>query len=200
MRYVCLLPLILAAHVNSAAAEWAPVRKVEGIQVEGRENPSGFNTHRAEVFLCTGMSDLAAYIADTSRYDEWIPNLEQVRLLEASADSVIYYMKSKAPWPVKPRDMVYQLTDLNVSPDALELAVAIKGLPAYLPESKEAYRMREAAGEWRIVPEADGLRVTHQFYVDPGNVPKLFANRSMATSLAKTLINLARQFPCQLDS
>ena len=105
-------------------------------------------------------------------------------------------MKTKAPWPLNPRDMIYQLTNMRLSNDSLEVGIAVKGLPTYLPEMNDAVRMRNVMGEWRIVPEGEGLRVRHQLYVDPGSVPKFFANRRLATSLATTLINLSRQFRC----
>jgi hypothetical protein len=195
---VVILSLALVGSAG-AEADWVVARTIEGVKVEARGTPSGFKIHRGDVLLCTEIANLEAYIADTSRFHEWIPDLDQVRLLDVSDGSVVYYMTTKTPWPLKPRDMIYQLTDMRLSNDSLEVGIVVKGLPTYLPETNDAFRMREVTGEWRIVPEGKGLRVRHQLYVDPGSVPKFFANRRLATSLAKTLINLSRQFQCQTE-
>ncbi|NIP16462.1 MAG: hypothetical protein GWM88_17615 [Pseudomonadales bacterium] len=166
------------------------------MEVEGLMMPSGFRSHRAQVDVCTNLADLRAFISDTSRFHEWIPDLAEVRLLEQSDDGVVYYMRSKAPWPVKDRDMVYRLFGVADSGDAASVALAIEGLPERVPEVDGAYRMHEVAGQWRIWERGDRLEVQQQIYLNPGDVPRMFANRSMSTSLARTLSNLAARYPC----
>ena len=188
--------LLWAASASAAQADWEPVRKVHGIQVEGLMMPSGFRSHRAQVAVCTDLADLRAFISDTSRFHEWIPDLAEVRLLEQSDDGVVYYMRSKAPWPVKDRDMVYRLFGVPESGDAASVALAIEGLPGRLPEVDGAYRMHDVSGQWRIWERGDRLDVQQQIYLNPGDVPRMFANRSMSASLARTLGNLASRYPC----
>lgn len=199
LRHIVLLSLVWAASADAAEQDWVTTRTIEGVKVEAQVTPSGFKIHRADVLLCTEIANLRAYIADTSRFHEWIPDVDQVRLLDVSDASVVYYMKTKAPWPFRPRDMIYQLTEMRVSGDPSEVSIAIRGLPSYLPEANDASRMREVKGQWRIVSEGKGLRVTYQLFVNPGSVPKFFANRRVSTSLARTLINLRRQFQCQAE-
>lgn len=199
LQNVLTLSLVFAGFA-SAEADWLVARTLEAVKVEARATPSGFKIHRGEVLLCTEIANLKAYIADTSRFHEWIPDVHQARLLDVSDNSVIYHMTTKTPWPLKPRDMYYQLTDMGLANESFEVGIAVEGLPRYQPETDDAVRMREVKGEWHIVAEGNGLRVRHQLYVDPGNVPKFFANRRLAASLAMTLINLSRQFQCRNDT
>ena len=196
MRLALIVVLFLAASAFAGEADWEPVRKVHGVEVEGLMMPSGFRSHRARVAVCTDLSDLRAFISDTSRFSEWIPDLAEVRLLEQTDDAVIYYMRSKAPWPVKDRDMVYRLSGLPGLEDDATVALAIEGLPERVPEAEGAYRMHEVAGQWRIWERGDRLEVLQQIYLNPGDVPRMFANRSMSASLARTLSNLVARFPC----
>ncbi len=188
--------MLVLASPALALADWSPVREIHGILVEAQPTQSGFDAHRAEILLCTEIADLAAFISDTSRFHEWIPRLQHVKLLDASEYSVTYHMRNRSPWPFKPRDMIYQLTRTDDIDKRGSMVIELKGLPDYLPPQPDAHRMSEARGQWRIVRQPDGLRVTHELYVNPGNVPKFFANRSLAASLARTLANLARQFAC----
>lgn len=174
---------------------------VDGVRVEARATAAGFNAHRAEVSLCTDIESLKAYIVDISHLHEWIPDTEEVRLLDNSASSITFYLKTRAPWPFKDRDLIYQLTEIPPQTDGVDQHIAMIGLPDYLPESKDAYRMREATGEWRITDEDARIRVSYQLYLNPGGrVPKFLANRRLQTSFGRTLANLADHFTCESAS
>lgn len=194
---VILIPLVLVAAASVESSEWFPAKVVDGVQVEARSTPSGFDRHRGEVLVCADTSRLQAFMADVSHWHEWIPDVKEVRLLETEPESVTLYMETAVPWPFKTRDMVYRLTLAESSDDRERLRISIVGLPDYLPRAKDAYRMLEAAGEWRMTREGDRVRVIYELYVDPGRVPRFLANRRLAASVGKTLANLAALFPCK---
>lgn len=176
--------------------DWFQAATVDGVQVEGLSTPSGFDEHRANALVCTDVASLKAFIADISRWREWVPDVDELRLLDTSAGSVTFYMKTGVPWPFRARDMIYRLTEAE-SGDAGDLRIEVIGLTGYLPQTKRAYRMEEVAGEWRVIREGPHIRVAYQLYVNPGPAPRFLANRRLARSLGKTLANLASHFPCE---
>ena len=191
---LCVLLATSALVCQAAAADWSKVRKVDGVTVEARLTDSGFNEHRGKVLVCTELGVLEDFVADTDRFREWLPYTRDAQLLEYSDHRFVYYVRSTTPWPMKDRDMVYQLSR---QPDAEDgVTLDLLGLPDYQIAQSGAVRIREAAGQWRFVAADDGLEVSYRLFVHPGSVPAFAANARMASAVGKTLANLAAQFPC----
>jgi len=195
------LPLILFAWALSAtvsvvraAEEWKLVRTIEGVAVEARPTESGFNVHRGETRVCTDLAALESFVADTSRFQDWIPYTRSARLLDRSPTDVVYYVRTTTPWPLKDRDMVYRISREESDVDGIKLLIT--GLPDYWPISDKAERIRAATGQWQLTPADSGIRVRYELYVHPGAAPAFVANRRLATVVGQTLANLASQFPC----
>lgn len=194
MRTLVPLLVIFAAGTCVASGDWKPLRSVNGVPVESRSTESGFNAHRGVTSICADLAALEGFVADTSRFRDWIPYTRSARLLDESDAGYIYYVRSKTPWPLKDRDMVYRIARQESEGPVIRLVVT--GLPDYQPPEENAERIRVAAGEWRLEPITGGTRVGYELYVDPGSVPAYFANRRLATVVGQTLANLAAQFPC----
>lgn len=186
-----LVPPLLGAE---AVDGWTPVREVDGIGVESRPTNSGFNEHRGEALVCSSIGALEDFVADTSRFVDWLPYTKSARLLDSSDQEFVYYVRSTTPWPLNDRDMVYQITRYDDLDAGIRLRVL--GLPDYQPEEHNVTRIREASGQWRLREEGVGISVSYQLYVNPGRVPAFMANRRLALVVGKTLANLAAQFPC----
>lgn len=192
---MALVVALGAPRLGAAAVDgWTPVREVEGVAVESRTTNSAFNEHRGETLVCASIEALENFVADTSRFTEWLPYTKSARLLDSSDHEFVYYVRSTTPWPLKDRDMVYRITRYDESDAGVRLRVL--GLPDYQPEEHNVTRIREAAGQWRLREEGVGVSVSYQLYVDAGRVPAFVANRRLAAVVGKTLANLAAQFPC----
>ncbi|MEJ2088027.1 MAG: hypothetical protein P8Y69_06060, partial [Gammaproteobacteria bacterium] len=190
-----LLSLLPCSSVYGAAEDdWRALRTVEGVPVEFKPTESGFDAHRGETSVCANIDMLEGFVADTSRFPEWIPFTRSARLLDQSEGVYLYYVRSTTPWPLKDRDMVYRITRHDTGHDGVRLVIT--GLPDHQPLADGAVRIRAAAGEWYLAPAASGIRVSYELFVDPGPVPPYFANRRMATVVGRTLANLAARFPC----
>ena len=137
---------------------------------------------------------LEEFVADTSRFEEWLPYTRSARLLDSTPQSFIYYVRSTTPWPLEDRDMVYEITRHEEPDDGVRLDVI--GLPDFFPETKDVTRIREAAGQWHLLEEDKAIKISYQLYVHPGRVPAFAANRRMASVVGKTLANLVTHFPC----
>ena len=192
--HILLFSLGLTASACALAEGWVPVRDVEGVAVEARQTDSGYHEHRGEAAVCAEMGALEDFVADTSRFADWIPYTRSARLLDSSGSAFVYYVRSTTPWPLKDRDMVYQITRHPEIDEGVHLSVL--GLPDYHPEERNVTRIREAAGQWHLLQEEDEINVSYQLYVNPGSVPAFAANRRLAAVVGKTLANLAAQFPC----
>ena len=174
---------------------WQHSRTVAGVEVEALRTGSGFDRHRGTVAVCTDLPQLRQFVTDPERLHEWVPYTEDARLIERFETRVVYYQRSSAPWPLWSRDMIYELA-LGPGYDDRQFVLVITGLPERLPESDDAVRMQNVDGEWRISVTDDAIRVQLDLYVNPGRVPRFFANRRLATTVGRTLANLAGQFPC----
>jgi hypothetical protein len=145
------------------------------------------------VHVCTNLDALTEFVVDPSRFTEWVAFTRTARLLDRAEDSAIYYVRSRTPWPLRDTDMVYRIVR-HVAADGLHLSVT--GLPDYLPMEQDATRIRSAVGEWRLVPDDQGISVAYELHVDPGDVPRMLANRRLSRAVGQTLANLAAKFPC----
>lgn len=194
--YVCACTAIAGAALAAEgwASDWSAVRQVDGVTVEARPTESGFHEHRGTVRVCTQIGVLEKFVADTNRFSEWLPYTRYAQLLENSEHRFIYYVRSSTPWPMKDRDMVYQISR---QPDAGSgITLDLVGLPDYQIAQQGATRIREAAGQWRFVEVDAGLEVSYRLFVHPGSVPAFAANGRLASAVGKTLANLASRFPC----
>lgn len=187
--------LCFALGTNALSApDWRPARWVDGVAVESHPTESGFDVHRGETAVCADLGTLEVFVEDTSRFPEWLPFTRSARLLKASEEGFVYYVRSTTPWPMKDRDMVYRITRRDAGPDAVLLELT--GLPDYAPPEEDVERILAAEGEWRLAPSGNRTRVSYELYLNPGGVPAYFANRRLAVVVGRTLANLAAQFPC----
>ena len=174
---------------------WKRVAFVEGVEVLALPTRSGFDLHRARVPVCTDLETAATFTEDADHFEDWVAYTLEARLLERSDERVLYYLKNSAPWPVRPRDMIYELSPRFDDSGALHISML--GLPEHLPEEPGVVRMDSVEGEWLFVPEAAEVSVQLTIHVQPGRrVPKFLANRRLAQSVGRTLAGLARNFPC----
>ena len=173
---------------------WSEVREIDGVMVEARPTASGFNEHRGAVRVCTELPVLEAFVADPERFHEWLPYTRHAELLERTDEHLIYYVRSRSPWPLKDRDMVYRISRQAGSGQGVILELV--GLPDYAPARSGAAPIKAAAGRWQLTESGAGLSVRYQLFVDPGAVPAFAANGRTASSVGKTLANLAALFPC----
>lgn len=180
--------------VAADSLDWEPLRTVEGVPVEFRPTDTAFHRHRGRTSVCTDLAALEAFVSDTSRFPEWIPFTRSAHLLDESADVFVFYVRSTTPWPLKDRDMVYQITRLDLGDGGVRLVIA--GLPDHPPTFDGVERIREVGGEWLLEPAQEVIRVSYELYVDPGPAPAFFANRRLATVVGRTLASLTARFPC----
>jgi hypothetical protein len=187
-----------AAPPNEAdRAAWKPFAESAGVAVYTRPfAKSDYPEVRASGTVCATLRQLVVFVEDVGRFDTWIPDTDEARLLGRPTPSdQIYYIRTSMPWPVKHRDMIYRLTESPASRMAGEVSVTIEGMPNYLPPYPNAVRMTGVTGRWTFV-EADGMtRIDLVMHIEPGGkVPQWLANRRIIGTPTKMIQNLQHQF------
>jgi len=193
-RLLVVLGLLMIVPDVAADDEWRPVGTYDGVVVEAAKGAAGFDAHRASVVVCTTLDEISAFIADADNFHKWVAFTQEARLLDSDGERTLYYHRSSAPWPVRDRDMIYELQPRF--DEAGNLHIRMRGLPDYLPEQPGVVRMRMVEGEWLFAPDRGEVRVQLTVDADPGPIARFLANRRLAATVGYTLANLAKQFPC----
>jgi hypothetical protein len=195
----CLVLWLLLAVAGTCLAatqsdQWRAVVSIGPVQVYAQDTDSGFDRVRASVTVCTDLETVADYTADASTLMDWVAYAQAVELLEADDNHTLYYLKTAAPWPMRSRDMIYQLTPRF--DDQGRLHIRMDGVPDALPVRADAVRMDSVEGDWLFT--ADGGEVTVQLtlHMNPGRVPRFMANGRIARTVGMTLQALGEKFPC----
>jgi len=191
----CLPLLLLTASALAAQTpQWRPEEAPPNVRLESQSTASGFDRFRATVVVCTDLKTVADYTADVSTLKDWVAYAEAVELLESDQTRTLYYLKSAAPWPMRSRDMVYQLTPRFDAAGLLHISMI--GMPDAVPLRPDAVRMHSVEGDWLFRVEGSEITVQLTLLTDPGKVPKFMANRRIARTIGLTLEALGEKFPC----
>lgn len=190
-----LAVLAASASVQAQSVDWRPVYSVDAVFVEAARTDSGFDRHRGRVALCGDLEKVVSFAADVNGYPDWVSDTREARLIDRGPQRTVFYLQNSAPWPMRPRDMIYELIPEVI--DSHTAKVLMNGIPDALPPVDGVVRMEQADGEWLFTADDAGeLEVQLSLYVLPGRAPKLFANRRFAHMIGDTLAALAVRFPC----
>ena len=185
--------LLLGGLPTTFAGEWRAGRTVNDVPLESRERDSRFLEHRGQVRLCGELQSILMFVSEPSELVHWVPYTESAEKLPDVDGNVVYHVVTQAPWPYKPRDMIYALA---VTFGEGEAQIRMDGLPDHIPAQPDMVRMKAAQGVWQFVEQAAGVDVRLQMWVDPGSGPRLLVNRRAATTVGRMLANLRDRFPC----
>ncbi len=179
MRLIISLLLTVIALGVSSQVEWVLEKDEEGIKVYTRKpEGSSFKEYKAEAIMHGTLDDFKGIIMNVEDYPDVYSNVETARLLEASDTTLIYYMTTDVPWPVKDRDAIIAVSiRRNTKQDLLEIFV--NALPGYLEEKRGYVRIRKTQGKWNVKHlKDDTLQVHLRMHAEPsGSIPSWLANR-----------------------
>lgn len=180
-------------------ADWELRKEKEGIKVYTRDvDDSDFSAYRGITTLGQPLSVIVAAIRDISSYPDWMPNASSTRILEEEGDtSIIYYLTTDAPWPVKDRDGVYQVVFRREG--KRKVRIELQDRPDFLPRKEDYVRIPRTTGFWLLTSLAgEQVEVVYQISVDPGgSVPAWLANPMSVSQPFNTLRALSKRI--QLD-
>lgn len=193
-----VLAALLLTPLGAVASEWTGAGTVRDVALESRPTASGFAEYRGRVSVCTSRQTLARFVTDARHLQSWVPFTETAHALSDDGRGTRYYVRSDAPWPFRSRDMVYRVlpgSDAAAGTGAA-LHIDLVGEPDAIPERSDAVRMAGASGRWELEVHDGRIDVGLRMTVDPGSVPRFFANRRIAATVGGMLANLRERFPC----
>ena len=172
---------------------WDLKKEKSGIAVYTRSvEGSDFDEFKAETIIeNANIYDVLNVLMDVENYINLYPDCYNPEILEQNGKwNNIHYILTKAPFPVKDRDGVNEITT-TFDENGKSARVTIKPLPDYIPEKKGIVRIQKGAGFWQLTEENNGVAITYQYHGDPaGDVPAWLANSFVVTHPYKTIVNM----------
>jgi hypothetical protein len=174
--------------------EWKISLEKEGITVyTSKVEGSDFDAFKGTIEVNASLNTVASVIRDVPAYPEWIYMTSSATLLNSEGNVFYLYSISKSPWPVSPRDIVYE-SRMVQNPETKEILITMKGVPDYIPKKDDFVRIDKADGFWLLTPiEGNRVRVTFQMNAEPGGkIPAWMSNMASTESPYTTLFNLRK--------
>jgi hypothetical protein len=177
-----LLPLIfsLPSHGVEILADWKHIATEKEIEVyRGEIKDSPLVAFKGKATIAAPLPKVLSVIYDVSKIKQWLSDVKEVEVLERQANfGKIEYNRTKAQWPVRDRDFVYQVT-VKVMPDqkAVEINIQSTEHPG-APNPKGVVRGELRSGRYFL--QALDQERTHlevEIFADPkGSIPKWMVN------------------------
>ena len=102
--------LAFAPGVVEAAEKWETVAREDGVIISVKPEPGRqYPLYRGIGRVNANKWQILAVFADADRHKDWMYRCMSSRLLDRpDPHTFVVYNRSKAPWPVKDRDVVFQ--------------------------------------------------------------------------------------------
>jgi carbon monoxide dehydrogenase subunit G len=195
-----VLLLVVAAALNAYAAQPTRCENLRGKPAlrlcEQPVEGSKFHRYRVTSALCANVPEIVSLLMDMGTVPEWFPDVLEARHLASQSDGETVYIVNRAPWPMKPRDLVYRFRLEEYVPDG-RMHVSISGLPDAIEPVKGYVRVEAANGDWDLLPRGSQTEVTFAMHLELGGVPALVANRRVRETVLGAVRNLGERFPCR---
>ncbi|MBU0809067.1 MAG: START domain-containing protein [Gammaproteobacteria bacterium] len=169
------------------AGQWRLVKDQAGIQVYLQTIPgSSFQAFRGVTRMRVSMPRLLALQDDVSAACAWMHACDEQKLLKHEGNVSWVYSLYQAPWPVKARDSIVQVTTLHAADG--RVIRTLHGVADYLPVRPGFVRINRVEGFWQLTPRDGEIEVIYQVHSEPGgSVPAWLANGFVVDAPFNTL-------------
>jgi hypothetical protein len=190
-----LLLLAQSLAIHAAADDWQLTRQNYDIRVYKRTvDGSSIEEFKAVAEVDSPIEIIGEVLRDIPSYPAWYVGCTETRLLEQQdRNHFTFYFRQKAPWPLRPRDLVLRVdTDVNLVQGWVEISV--KSLADPVPPKIGIVRAR-MQGSYRLeYITRHRTRITHMLWADPaGSVASSLANRSMGERMVQILRGIKKR-------
>ena len=197
-RFWMLMAFVLLFSTTNVLADddWKLKKDKDDIQIFVRKVPgSKFREFKATTILQAGMISVLSLMEDLDSYKQLFPALLEVKLLkQISSSEFIMYQLIKVPFPAENRDSVIRVKAVR-TPLTRGVTFQLTSMWNYLPERKDAIRVKNLCGSWTFTPNPDGSTVTvvYQLYSEPGGqLPPWIANIAIVKRPFTALSNMKK--------
>jgi len=185
--------ILLSVNTN-VNTEWKLRKEDSGVKIFTRNIAgSPFEEFRGVVIIQnTSVTGVLDVIMDVKNYPQNFPNCSSAQVLvQKSKYDDIHYITIDTPWPVSPRDAIYEAST-SFSSDGKRAQVKLVPRGDFKAESKEFIRVHNGTGFWDLEEIAPNtVQVVYQFHADPaGEIPAWIANSVIVMNPLKTLESL----------
>ncbi|AIV52731.1 START domain protein [Burkholderia pseudomallei MSHR7498] len=178
---------LILGQPSFAQGDWSLAKSADGVKVYVRNvEGSPLREFRGEIQLDSTPEKVVEVLRDADDFSKWMPNVVASKLLKATSNEQYHYLESKAPWPVTNRDGVYHFTYSRG--EGGTVIVRVEAAPDYVPPRDGKVRIPEANGQWKLVPNSQGVSVTYQMHMSSGGaIPSWLANQAVVDTPYDTL-------------
>lgn len=177
---------------------WAVPATERSAQVT-REQHSGPDTVHATAMLPIGTTALLSVLENPCHVRRWMPDLEELEVLTQHDGHSLVYMRTRAPWPLRPRDAVTRFTR-HITEDGI-VTLTMRGESDAVAPVPGVVRMPFIDGQWQLTPAQSApasapeggtlTRVDYAQRVSPGGgVPQWLADQTAVRHVRATLAAL----------
>lgn len=196
MNKTVFLGIILATYLAAPLAystdlDWALEKDKNNVQVFTRTKPeSQLKEFKGIITINTGQEELLAVFKNIEKYDQWMPDVIETKVIEMANNQHQHYVKLDMPWPVTDRGGVYQFTYSVTAAGSTRISVI--ATPDKEEIHQKAIRIPFATGLWLFYSvDNQTTQVTYQMHADPGgSLPTWLINSSVVDTPYNTLVNL----------
>lgn len=193
---VALFVLLLLPTLG-LASEWVPVKKQDGVQIEGRVRPeTSFREFRGAVELNAKPDQVVRLLQDLSNISTWHYGTEKVEVIRTLGftDALVQVIIAP-PWPLKRREAICKIS-LVVDEENNLIRITLSDQPDELAPNPGYQRVERLEAEWIIKQASETTSlVQYSIYTEPGGkIPRWFFNNVAMDVPLFTLLNLRRHF------
>ncbi len=174
--------------------EWELKKQKNEIKVYTRTvEGSAYKEFRGEIEIeNSSFREVLQVLFDVKNFENLFPDCMNPEILKQEGEYYnVHYLQTKAPFPVKNRDGIYELK-AEIAENGNYAIVHIKPLPDYIVVKKEFVRIKEGTGFWELKKlDSGNIYVIYQFHGEPGGeIPAWVANNFIVSQPYNTLKNL----------
>ncbi len=177
---------------------WEWVRGDNGVAVH-RRTVAGSPLHefRGVGIIYAPIAAVLGVMNDTEHRLEWMKEAAaQVLVEQVDSSTVIFYNRTKAPWPASDRDAVLRAkTTFDTQKNVVRIEIESVEHPAWPPQ-KGVVRMPKLRGHWRFWPDKGGeyTKAEYQVFANPGgSLPDWIINMVSKSVPHSTIVHLREQ-------
>lgn len=171
--------------------DWTLEKSKDGVFVYTRpKSGSKFKEFKALTQVNADMNTCLNVMRDVAHFKDWMHDAEKVELLKKFNDNhFVYYVETKAPWPVENRDAIYEFKLFQLKNGNYKVTVKAASND-YKAKKKGITRIEELDGYWIFTAKEDHILAMFQMHANPGgNMPGWLVNSGVVDSPYHSMLN-----------
>lgn len=175
---------------NDDKNNWELQSEDDGIEVYLRDRPGdSFKEIKIVAQLKTGLNELMAALNDIEAREDWVYKCPEARLLQqVDKRTMIYYVRSNFPYPIRDRDIVIQYT-WEQDPMTKVIVTRSKAVDGIVKNAKSTVRISKYQSNYVLTPLKDGtIHIEYVTQLDPaGSLPSWLVNKAITKGPIKSM-------------